>query len=96
MKGKRSTIWIHIAFAPGDFFFAGNVSASPPDDRAVLCEDSGKVALGINDAYFLVWSDGKNVWYFYGQHQQLDQILSEANNTRKSIEVRHLHLVSSN
>jgi hypothetical protein len=91
---------IHIAFGPGDTFFAcdplnvvGYKSSQniPQHLRHTLVQFSGKipakVALGINEAYFLLWSDGRYTWNLCGQYQQLDQILSGAKAAGKPIKV---------
>jgi hypothetical protein len=91
---------IHIAFGPGDTFFACDVLGKrikssqtiPQNLRDVLAlnprKNPAKVALGINDSYFLLWSDGEYKWNLRQQYQQLEQILRDAKRDGKPVKVR--------
>ena len=41
-------------------------------------ETPSQVALGLNNAWFVMWSDGYYSWKFYGNYSGLDQILKHA------------------
>lgn len=92
---------LHLAFGPGDSFFASDTSPGigyissgniPDHLRQTLAvrrdKTPAKVALGINGSYFLLWSDGEFTWHFRGQYLELDQILTEAKRTGRPIQVR--------
>jgi hypothetical protein len=90
---------IHIAFGPGDTFFACDTLGKrikppltiPQNLRDVLALNTrktpAKVALGINNTYFLLWSDGEYTWNLRGQYQLLEHILKEAKRDQKPIKV---------
>jgi hypothetical protein len=65
----------------------------PQDLRDVLAlnpkKTPAKAALGVNDSYFLLWSDGEYTWNLRRQYQQLEQILREAKRDGKPVKVCH-------
>jgi hypothetical protein len=91
---------IHIAFGPGDTFFTCDALGKrikssqtiPQNLRDVLAlnprKTSAKVAFGIKDSYFLLWSDGEYTWNLRQQYQRLEQILREAERDGKPVKVR--------
>lgn len=90
---------IHVAFGPDDTFFACDPLSKrfkssqkiPQALRNMLSVNNGKtpskVALGVNDTFFLLWSDGKFKRSLRGYYQKLEQVLKQAEINDRAVKV---------
>jgi hypothetical protein len=77
----------YVTFGQGYSYFAsapgrGSVWAAIPSELSDKIQKAYDtpccVALGVNDAWFVLWPDGYYSWKFYGGYNGLDQILTGA------------------
>lgn len=76
-----------LTFGPGLTYFAcaprmGSIWSGVPSDltdKVTKAYDTpNQVALGVNNAWFVMWPDGYYSWKFYGGYSSLDKILDVA------------------
>ena len=76
-----------MTFGPGLAYFAcapgmGSIWSGIPNDltdKVTKAYDTpNQVALGANNAWFVMWPDGYYSWKFYGGYSSLDKILDAA------------------
>jgi hypothetical protein len=76
-----------VTFGPGLSYFAcapghGSIWAGAPSeltDKVQKAYDTPNcVSMGLNQAWFVMWSDGYYSWKFYGSYGGLDKILNES------------------
>jgi hypothetical protein len=77
----------YVTFGLGYSYFAsapgrGSVWAAIPSELSDKIQKAYDtpccVALGVNQAWFVLWPDGYYSWKFYGGYNGLDQILTDA------------------
>lgn len=92
----------YVTFGQGFSYFAsapgrGSVWAAIPtelSDKIQKAYDTPCcVALGVNNAWFVLWPDGYYSWKFYGDYAGLDEILRAAEPRSVSVSLRLLFVL---